>query len=59
MSAMVALDVAGNVAVDALVSAGWGIEVSDRLIEWNSPREPIHWMRQAGVSAAVQVGSFG
>jgi hypothetical protein len=33
MGAMVALEVARNVEVDALVPAGWGIEVSDRLIE--------------------------
>ena len=41
MGAMVALEVARQVEVDALVlvSAGWGIEVSDRLIAWME-REP-------------------
>jgi len=49
--AMVALEIARNVDVDALVlaSAGFGITVSDRLIEWMVRNPPNLWRKMAKI----------
>jgi pimeloyl-ACP methyl ester carboxylesterase len=56
MGAMVSLEIARNVEVDALVllAAGFGIEVSDRLIEWMVHNPPGILEKMAKISLAEQ-----
>lgn len=56
MGAMVALELARDIDVDALVlvAAGWGIEVSDRLIDWMRGNPPGILEKMAKICLADQ-----